>query len=113
VAGRNAAGGEAVYDTAPSFWSEQYDLYIQGVGWPLLHPSARVHRQIGPNAMLRFDLDGRVLRYACGINAQRDIAAARRLIERKVEIDPADLADPKKPLAALLKGATATRQGVS
>ncbi|MCL2430059.1 MAG: FAD-dependent oxidoreductase, partial [Alphaproteobacteria bacterium] len=71
VAGRNAAGGDAVYLTAPSFWSEQYDLYIQGVGWPLLQPTARVHRQISPNAMLRFDLDGRVVRYASGINAQR------------------------------------------
>jgi NADPH-dependent 2,4-dienoyl-CoA reductase/sulfur reductase-like enzyme len=113
VAGRNAAGGAAVYDTAPSFWSEQYDLYIQGVGWPLPQPSARVHRQISERAMLRFDLDGRVLRYACGINAQRDIAAARRLIERKVEVDPAALADPTKPLASLLKGAAPTRQGVS
>jgi 3-phenylpropionate/trans-cinnamate dioxygenase ferredoxin reductase subunit len=103
VAGRNAAGGDATYNVAPSFWSEQYDLYIQGVGWPLPQPGARVHRQISPNAMLRFDLDGRTLRYACGINAQRDIAAARRLIERRIEVDPADLADPAKPLAALLK----------
>jgi 3-phenylpropionate/trans-cinnamate dioxygenase ferredoxin reductase subunit len=103
VAGRNAAGGEATYDTAPSFWSEQYDLYIQGVGWPLPQGGARVHRQISPNAMLRFDLDGRCLRYASGINAQREIAAARRLIERRIEVDPNDLADPAKPLAAMLK----------
>jgi 3-phenylpropionate/trans-cinnamate dioxygenase ferredoxin reductase component len=103
VAGRNAAGGDVVYNTAPSFWSEQYDLYIQGVGWPLPQPTERVHRQIGPNAMLRFDVDGRVLRYASGINAQREIAAVRRLIERRIEIDPGDLADPGKPLAAMLK----------
>jgi hypothetical protein len=38
-----------------------------------------------------------------GINAQRDIAVARRLIERRVPVDPADLADPAKPLAAMLK----------
>jgi len=103
VAGRNAAGGEAVYNTAPSFWSEQYDLYIQGVGWPLPQAGARVHRQISANAMLRFDLDGRYLRYASGINAQREIATARRLIERRIEVDPAELADPGKPLAAMLK----------
>ena len=103
VAGRNAAGGDAVYNVAPSFWSEQYDLYIQGAGWPLPQPSAQVRRQIGPNAMLRFDLDGRHLSYALGINAQRDIAAARRLIERRIEVDSGDLADPSKPLAAMLK----------
>ena len=44
VAGRNAAGASDSYNTVPSFWSEQYDLYIQGVGW--LDPSAhRVRRR--------------------------------------------------------------------
>jgi len=106
VVGRNAAGGDAAYNVTPSFWSEQYDLYIQGMGWPLPQPSAQVRRQIGPNAMLRFDLDGDRLCYVLGINAQRDIAAARRLIERRVPIDAAALADPGKPLAAMLKAKT-------
>ena len=103
VAGRNAASGDAVYDVTPSFWSEQYDLYIQGMGWPLPQPSAQVRRQIGGNALLRFDLDGDRLAYVLGINAQRDIAVARRLIERRVAVDSADLADPSKSLAAMLK----------
>jgi 3-phenylpropionate/trans-cinnamate dioxygenase ferredoxin reductase component len=103
VAGRNAAGGDAVYNATPSYWSEQFDLYIQGMGWPPPHPSAQVLRRIGPNARLRFDLDGDHIAYVLGINAQRDIAAARRLIERRVPIDAADLADPGKPLAAMLK----------
>jgi NADPH-dependent 2,4-dienoyl-CoA reductase/sulfur reductase-like enzyme len=103
VAGRNAAGGEATYDTTPSFWSEQYDLYIQGMGWPLAAPGTQVRRQIGPNAMLRFDLDGDLVCYVLGINAQRDIAVTRRLIERRVPVDAANLADPAKPLAAMLK----------
>ena len=62
-----------------------------------------MRRQIGANALLRFDLDGDHLSYVLGINAQRDIAAARRLIERRVPVDAADLADPSKPLAAMLK----------
>jgi 3-phenylpropionate/trans-cinnamate dioxygenase ferredoxin reductase component len=103
VAGRNAAGGDLAYNTAPSFWSEQYDMYIQGVGWPSANPSARVPRQIGPNAIMLFDLDGAQLAYAMGINAQRDIAMARRLIERRIPVDARDLADPTKPLAAMLK----------
>jgi NADPH-dependent 2,4-dienoyl-CoA reductase/sulfur reductase-like enzyme len=103
VAGRNAAGGEAAYNVAPSFWSEQHDLYIQGVGWPVVQPSARVRRPLGADAILLFELDGSHLGYAMGINAQRDIAAARRLIERRVPVDANDLADPAKPLAAMLK----------
>jgi hypothetical protein len=38
-----------------------------------------------------------------GINVQRDLSMARRLIERRVPVDPAALADPSKPLAAMLK----------
>jgi NADPH-dependent 2,4-dienoyl-CoA reductase/sulfur reductase-like enzyme len=102
VAGRNAAGASEVYATVPSFWSEQYDLYIQGVGWPV-QQSPRVHRPLGGDSLLVFDVsDGRIA-YAMGINAQRDLAAVRRLIERRVSIDPAALADPTQPLAAMLK----------
>ncbi len=32
VAGRNAAGANDQYRSVPSFWSEQFDLYIQGIG---------------------------------------------------------------------------------
>ena len=103
VAGRNAAGGDAAYNVAPSFWSEQYDLYIQGVGWPVVKPSARVRRKISPKTTLLFELNERHLSYVLGINAQRDIATARRLIERHVEVDADELADPAKPLAAMLK----------
>ena len=52
---------------------------------------------------LIFEMNGAHLTYALGINVQREMAAIRRLIERKVPLDPADLADPAKPLAALLK----------
>jgi hypothetical protein len=62
-----------------------------------------VRRQIGPNAMIAFELDGDRLAYATGINAQRDIAMARRLIERRILVDAAELADPTKPLNAMLK----------
>ena len=102
VAGRNAAGGSETYATVPSFWSEQYDLYIQGIGWPI-QGGTRVHRAFGGDAMLVFDVvDGRVAG-AMGINAQRDLAVARRLIERRIQVDAAELADPATPLAAMLK----------
>jgi len=102
VAGRNAAGANEPYTTVPSFWSEQYDLYIQGVGWPV-HGSTRVHRPLGGDKSLIFDVsDGRLL-YAMGINAQRDLSIARRLIERRVPVDPEALADPSRALNAMLK----------
>jgi len=102
VAGTNAAGGDAAYTTIPSFWSEQYDIYLQGVGWPQ-SAAQRVRRHVPGGATLVFDVhDGRLV-YAMGINAQRDMAAVRRLIERRVAVDPVALADPAQPLAAMLK----------
>ncbi len=103
IAGRNAAGGDVAYSTAPSFWSEQFDMYIQGVGWQVAQPSARVRRNMSADATLLFELDGGHLAYAVGINAQRDIAIARRLIERRIPLDANELADAGKPLSALLK----------
>jgi hypothetical protein len=50
-----------------------------------------------------FELDGAHVVYAAGINAQRDIAMARRLIERRIPVDASELVDPAKPLAQMLK----------
>ena len=78
-------------------------MYIQGVGWPFAQPTACVRRPLDAEAVLLFELDGPRLAYAWGINAQREMAVARRLIERRVPVDARELADANKPLAALLK----------
>jgi 3-phenylpropionate/trans-cinnamate dioxygenase ferredoxin reductase subunit len=102
VAGRNAAGGSDAYNSVPSFWTEQYDLYIQGVGWPD-DAAPKVRRPLSGNSALLLETKESRLSYALGINAQRDLAAVHRLIERKVPVDPAALADPNQPFAAMLK----------
>jgi 3-phenylpropionate/trans-cinnamate dioxygenase ferredoxin reductase component len=111
VAGRNAAGASEAYRSLPSFWSEQFELYIQGIGSPPPQPDRRVRRNgaapidgvIGGASQVTFELTGPHIAYALGINAQRDIATTRRLIERRIVVDPAALADPAKPLADFLK----------
>ena len=52
---------------------------------------------------LVLETEGSALSYALGINVQRDMAAIRRLIERKIPVDPEALADPSKPFNAMLK----------
>ena len=101
--GKNAAGANEAYRPVPSFWSEQYDLYLQGVGWPPATPGKYLHRPLPGNASIVFQVEGTQLIYALAINAQRDIASARRLIERKIAVNEADLIDPAKPLADMLK----------
>jgi NADPH-dependent 2,4-dienoyl-CoA reductase/sulfur reductase-like enzyme len=102
VAGRNAAGASDTYDAVPSFWSEQYDLYIQGVGWPDVS-AQRVRRPLPDKSALMLEFKDGVICAALGINVQRDLAAIRRLIERKIPVDPAALADPAQPFNAMLK----------
>ena len=102
VAGRNAAGANDSYGAVPSVWSEQYDLYIQGVGWP--DPSAqRVRRPLLEKSALMLELKDGLLCAALGINVQRDLAAIRRMIERRIPVDAAALADPAQPFNAMLK----------
>jgi NADPH-dependent 2,4-dienoyl-CoA reductase/sulfur reductase-like enzyme len=102
VAGRNAAGATEAYRAVPSFWSEQYDLYIQGVGWPRAQ-AQRIRRKLAGKGALLLETTGGTLAHAIGINAQRDLAAIRRLIERRVPVDPAALADPGRSFADMLK----------
>jgi 3-phenylpropionate/trans-cinnamate dioxygenase ferredoxin reductase component len=103
VAGRNAAGANEVYRSVPSFWSEQFDLYIQGVGVPPPVPAQRVQRCGNGNSGITFEMAGGHVAYALGINAQRDIATTRRLIERHIVVDPAELANAAIPLTEFLK----------
>ena len=109
VAGRNAAGATDEYRSVPSFWSEQFDLYIQGVGSRPAEPDQQVRRQGAGANQISFELTGPHVAYALGVNAQRDIAIVRRLIERQIAVDPIALADPARPLADLLKAKAADR----
>jgi len=107
VAGRNAAGATDEYRSVPSFWSEQFDLYIQGVGSPPATPDRRVRRQGAGASQINFELTGPHVAYALGINAQREIAVVRRLIERQIAVDPVALADATISLADFLKAKAA------
>jgi NADPH-dependent 2,4-dienoyl-CoA reductase/sulfur reductase-like enzyme len=102
VAGRNAAGASESYNPVPSFWTEQYDLYVQGVGWPD-ETARKVRRPLPGNSALLLETKDGSVNYALGINVQRDLAAVRRLIERRIPVDPATLADPAQPFQAMLK----------
>lgn len=65
--------------------------------------ATRVQRPFDGNRLLVFDVKEGRLAYAMGINAQRDLAMARRLIERRIAVDPNALGDPSQTLAAMLK----------
>lgn len=102
VAGRNAAGSDMSYAPVPSFWSEQYDMYIQGVGWPDSN-AERVRRPLVGNSALLLEMKEGKLTCAFGINAQRELATVRRLIERRIPIQVEALANPAASFNDMLK----------
>ena len=62
-----------------------------------------MRRPLSGKSWLLLETEGELLSYALGINAQKDLAAVRRLIERRIAVDAAALADPNAPFASMLK----------
>ena len=90
------------YDAVPWFWSNQYDLRLQTVGLSNTHDE-RVLR--GDPASRSFSVvylrNGRVVALDC-VNATRDYAQGRRLVEAGTQAPVEALADPEIPLKSLL-----------
>lgn len=106
VAAANMLGASSVYDEAPWFWSDQYDHTLQVSGEPSLAESC-VSRVPGEGALLLFFLDQNgVLVGTSGFGpanvVTRDLKIMRKLVEGRVRLDPAVLADAAQPLKKLL-----------
>ncbi len=102
TAARAIAGQPLPYDAVPWFWSNQYDLRLQTVGLSIGHDAAVLR---GDPAARSFSLiylrEGRVIALDC-VNATRDYAQGRRLVEAGAAIEPALLADTSRPLKELV-----------
>ena len=93
VAAKNALGANEPYRQTPFMWSDQYDLKIQITG--RCDGEQDVLRgDVAKNKFMYLHLAGGKVVGASGINEARDIKYAQRLIEARVNVDPAQLADP-------------------
>lgn len=101
-AARAIMGDKQPYDAVPWFWSNQYDLRLQTVGLSLDH-DATVLR--GDPAERKFSIvylkEGRVIALDC-VNATRDYAQGRKLVEARAEIEPGLLANTEIALKEML-----------
>jgi len=107
TAAQNMLGVEAVYNQAPWFWSDQYDLTLQISGLPGF-ASRTVSRELGERSRLLFHLydDGRLLAasgIAPGNGIAKQIKIAERLINRRARPDLRNLADPNYNIKNFLK----------
>jgi len=101
TAARDIIGQSRPYDVVPWFWSNQYDVRLQSVGLWLGHDEIVIR---GDPATGSFSLvylkQGRVIALDC-VNATRDYAQGRRLVEQGARIAAAELADASRQLKEL------------
>ncbi|RJG08292.1 hypothetical protein D3872_24750 [Massilia cavernae] len=89
------------YGAVPSMWSDQYDVKLQTCGW--LRDSGEIVRGEAGSAkfMMLYRDDAGLVVGALGINQAKDMRFAQKLIEKRIAVDPALLADPKQDLRKL------------
>ena len=100
------SGQEAVADSVPYFWSDQYDLSLQIVGLPHLGSSVVTRtRKDGAAILFHLEPDGRIVG-ATGLGTSgsigRDIRLTQLLIAQGARPDRAVLKNPEARLKALL-----------
>ena len=102
TAARAIAGAAQPYEAVPWFWSNQYDLKLQTVGLSTGHDRTVLR---GDPAERSFSLvylrGGRVIALDC-VNATRDYAQGKKLVEAGTAVAPELLADKARPLKELL-----------
>lgn len=104
-AARNMLGAMRPYDELPWFWSEQYDVNLQMVGYwagTLAASEATIVRRgsIRTGSFAQFALVNGAVRGAVAANRARDIRGARALIAQRAAVHSSRLADETVALTA-------------
>jgi 3-phenylpropionate/trans-cinnamate dioxygenase ferredoxin reductase subunit len=94
--------GEPFHEV-PWFWSDQYDVNLQMLGYTSPDADRVVRGSFDDRDFIAFYLAGDRVVAAIALDRGRDIAAARRLIERHVSVDRKRLSDPEVALKELLR----------
>jgi 3-phenylpropionate/trans-cinnamate dioxygenase ferredoxin reductase component len=102
VVARNLVGERFAYHHIPYFWSDQYDLKLQFVGYAPTWDQIIV-RGSPPDSFVAFYLAGGRVRAALSSNRQRDLVTLKKLIAADPQIAPAHLANDQISLKELLK----------
>lgn len=101
VAVTNMLGGDKVYAAVPWFWSDQYELKLQMVGFSSDGDTQVMRGDQAANEFAVFYLKDNKVVAADAVNAPREFMVAKQLYG--VEVDPADLANPETDLKTLIK----------
>jgi NADPH-dependent 2,4-dienoyl-CoA reductase/sulfur reductase-like enzyme len=80
VAAKNMAGLKVEYIGAPFFWSEQFDLFLQYVGYAADWDEVIIHGNLKERNFLAYYVKGEKVRAAAGLQHDRQLAALSELM---------------------------------
>lgn len=103
AAARSMLGKGEPFQEVPWFWSDQYDVNLQMLGYTSPDTDRAMRGSFEDRDFTAFFLDGERVIAAITLNRARDIAPTRRLIERRITVDRKRLADADVPLKDLLR----------
>jgi 3-phenylpropionate/trans-cinnamate dioxygenase ferredoxin reductase subunit len=106
AAARSMLGQGDPFIPLPYFWSDQYDINLQYVGYPEAWDQLVLRGDLAEFAVTAFFLSHGQVCAAATINRPRELRSVRRLCEARAVIDPATLADLATDLRALSRNAT-------
>lgn len=101
AAAKSMLGQAEPYGPVPYFWSDQYDLNLQYVGYPLPWDQLVLRGEPETPAVTAFYLTSGAVIAGATINRPRELRSLRRLVEARARLDPQLLADPATDLRAL------------
>ena len=102
VAAANLCGKDREYAAVPWFWSDQYELKLQMVGFSGDGDTEVLRGEMATNQFAVFYLsDGKIVA-ADAVNSPKEFMLCRRLVGQPA--DPAALANPNTDLKSLLAG---------
>ena len=102
AAARSMLGKGEPFQEVPWFWSDQYDVNLQMLGYTSPDVEHVIRGTFESRDAIAFYLDGDRIVAAIAMNRGKDIAATRRLIERRITVDRTALADESTSLRDLL-----------
>ena len=103
VSVENMLGGDKIYAAIPWFWSDQYELKLQMVGFSADGSSQVVRGDMADNKFAVFYLDDGKVVAADAVNSPKEFMVCKQLIGKTV--DQALLADADSDLKELLASA--------
>ena len=99
VAAANMLGGDRVYSAVPWFWSDQYELKLQMVGFSADGDEEVVRGDMASDAFAIFYLKDNRIVAVDAVNSMREFMMSKKMIG--VEVDARKLADPEVNLKDL------------